>query len=94
MAWLLLNKHRRERGRAASSANAKTGVMGIAPRFTHDRRAQIIGGRFARDLWGQFLPAAALQLGLWMYFGGVLHNVRSNDAIRLFLLAPFLVPGR
>ena len=89
MAWLLLISI------AASAAGSfqrerENGVMELLL-VSPMTAGQIIGGRL-RGLWGQFLPAAALQLGLWMYFGGVLHNVRNNDAIRFFCCSFLVLP--
>jgi ABC-type transport system involved in multi-copper enzyme maturation permease subunit len=89
MAWLLLISM------AASAAGSfqrerENGVMELLL-VSPMTAGQIIGGRL-RGLWGQFLPAAALQLGLWMYFGGVLHNVRNNDAIRFFCCSFLVLP--
>jgi len=48
----------------------------------------IISGRL-RGLWGQFLPAVALLLGVWFYFFSLLQNPEDDQAI-LFHAITFL----
>jgi ABC-type transport system involved in multi-copper enzyme maturation permease subunit len=48
----------------------------------------IISGRL-RGLWGQFLPAVALLLGVWMYFFSLFQNAEDDQAI-LFHAFTFL----
>ncbi len=89
MAWLLLVSM------AASAAGSfqrerESGVMElllVSPMTV----GQIIDGRL-RGLWGQFLPAMALQAGLWIYFDRILskfYDLRNTGAI-LFFCSSFL----
>jgi hypothetical protein len=48
----------------------------------------IIWGRL-RGLWGQFLPAVTLLLGIWLYMNGLLRNSADGEVI-LFHAATFL----
>lgn len=90
MAWLLL-------GSIAASASGsfqrerESGVMElllVSPMTT----GQIIGGRL-RGLWGQFLLAAALQFGVWVYFGTAVPNARSDsEDIFFFCSSYFTLP--
>jgi len=50
--------------------------------------AAIIAGRL-RGLWGQFLPAVALLLGVWCYFIVIFHSSGDDEAV-LFHAANFL----
>ena len=87
MAWLLLGSI------AASAAGSfqrerESGVMElllVSPMTT----GQIIGGR-VRGLWGQFLLAAALQLGIWVYFGTAIPNAESDYEGIFFFCASFM----
>ncbi len=45
--------------------------------------AQIIGGRL-RGLWGQFLPAVGMLLGVWFYFTGIFKTWDDLNWIRYF----------
>ena len=44
---------------------------------------QIIGGRL-RGLWGQFLPAVVLYLGVWAYYGSMFGDESAMPAIIFF----------
>jgi hypothetical protein len=48
----------------------------------------IIWGRL-RGLWGQFLPAVAVLLGIWLYFSSIFEH-RSDGEVILFHAATFL----
>jgi ABC-type transport system involved in multi-copper enzyme maturation permease subunit len=48
----------------------------------------IIWGRL-RGLWGQFLPAVALLLGIWLYFSSLFEN-HADGGVILFHAATFL----
>jgi ABC-type transport system involved in multi-copper enzyme maturation permease subunit len=50
--------------------------------------AAIIWGRL-RGIWGQFLPAVALLLGIWLYFSSIFQTRPDEDVI-LFHAATFL----
>ena len=50
--------------------------------------AVIIWGRL-RGLWGQFLPAVAVLLGIWLYFSSIFEH-RSDGEVILFHAATFL----
>src|SRR5262249_41815445 len=52
---------------------------------------QIISGRL-RGLWGQFLPAFSLLIGLWIYFALILPGVGQGDAIFLHCVVFFMLP--
>jgi len=47
----------------------------------------IIWGRL-RGLWGQFLPAVVVLLGIWLYFSSLFNNITDSDII-LFHAATF-----
>ncbi|HEX4645215.1 MAG TPA: ABC transporter permease subunit [Verrucomicrobiae bacterium] len=90
MAWLML-------GNMAASAvgsfrrERETGVLELLL-VTPTSEAQIILGRL-RGLWGQFLPAWGLLLGVWLYFidafGG---DFGSLESIWFFVVGFFTVP--
>jgi ABC-type transport system involved in multi-copper enzyme maturation permease subunit len=89
MAWLLLVSI------AATAAGSfqrerENGVMElllVSPMTT----GQIIGGRL-RGLWGQFLPAMGLQVGLWIYFSQKLFNAENSNSIVFFCGSCFVLP--
>lgn len=86
MAWLLA-------GSIAMSAagsfrrERETGVLELLL-VSPLKEGQIISGRL-RGLWGQFLPAFSLLMGLWVYFASLLPGESQADAI-LFHLILFL----
>ena len=51
----------------------------------------IISGRLL-GLWGQFLPAIGLLLGIWTFFSDFRPNVRDNEAILFFAVSFLTVP--
>src|SRR5262249_1741955 len=51
----------------------------------------IISGRL-RGLWGQFLPAFGLLVGLWLYFASILPGASQGDAIFLHLMVFLSLP--
>lgn len=89
MAWLMIGII------AASAAGSfqrerETGVLEIllvSPMSV----GQIISGRL-RGLWGQFLPALALLLGVWTYFAGVFIQHDDTERIPFFFTAFATVP--
>jgi ABC-type transport system involved in multi-copper enzyme maturation permease subunit len=90
MAWLML-------GNMAASAvgsfrrERETGVLELLL-VTPTSEAQIILGRL-RGIWGQFLPAWGLLLGVWFYFLDAFGpDFGSIESIWFFIVAFFTVP--
>jgi hypothetical protein len=53
---------------------------------------QIIGGRL-RGIWGQFLLAVGLQVGVWLYFGSFIPDqARNYDMLRFFVGSVIALP--
>ncbi|MDB6109012.1 MAG: hypothetical protein JWR69_762 [Pedosphaera sp.] len=53
--------------------------------------AQILGGRL-RGLWGQFLPAMVVLVGIWIYFDGFFHTQGNREHIQLCLFSFLTIP--
>lgn len=90
MAWLML-------GNMAASAvgsfrrERETGVLELLL-VTPTSEAQIILGRL-RGLWGQFLPAWGLLLGVWLYFIDAFgQDFGSLESVWFFIVGFFTVP--
>ena len=89
MAWLLagsmalsaVGSFRRER------ENGVLELLLVSPLGERD----IITGRLL-GLWGQFLPAMALLLGIWSLFSDFLPNSRDAEAILFFAVTFLTVP--
>ncbi|HXU75402.1 MAG TPA: hypothetical protein VN794_02485 [Methylomirabilota bacterium] len=89
MAWLLAvsvamsaaGSFRRER---------ETGVLELLLVSPLNER-QIIMGRL-RGLWGQFLPAFGLLIGLWIYFASLLSGESQAEAILLHIIVFLSLP--
>jgi hypothetical protein len=89
MAWLLAvsvamsaaGSFRRER---------ETGVLELLLVSPLNER-QIIMGRL-RGLWGQFLPAFGLLIGLWIYFASLLPGESQAEAILLHIIVFLSLP--
>jgi len=89
MAWLLMGSI------AASAAGSfrrehETGVLElllVAPLSTN----QIIGGRL-RGLWGQFLPAVGILLGIWLYFDAILPSYEAKGPVLYFFITFLALP--
>ncbi len=87
MAWLLIGVI------AVSAAGSfqrerETGVLELLLVSPLSER-QIIGGRL-RGLWGQFLPALILLLGVWIYLSGIFHNQDRDWGMIQFYCSSFL----
>lgn len=89
LCWLMM-------GSIASSAagsfrrERETGVLElllVAPLTTR----QIIGGRL-RGLWGQFLPALAMLLGIWLYFDAIFRTHAAGRPVVFFSLTFVTLP--
>jgi ABC-type transport system involved in multi-copper enzyme maturation permease subunit len=59
-----------------------TGVMELLLVSSLSER-KIVWGRL-RGLWGQFIPAASLLFGVWIYFGNLLPDTRSTGMFWLY----------
>jgi ABC-type transport system involved in multi-copper enzyme maturation permease subunit len=89
MAWLLIlsmamsaaGSFRRER---------ETGVLELLL-VSPMREGQIIGGRL-RGLWGQFLPALVILIGVWIYFGHVTRQPSDLGAALFFVVSFLTIP--
>ena len=90
LAWLIMISM------AASAAGSfrrerESGVMElllVTPLSTR----QIIGGRL-RGLWGQFLPAVSILLGIWVYFDQLLNEREGREMPLMFAGLFFSVPA-
>jgi ABC-type transport system involved in multi-copper enzyme maturation permease subunit len=89
LAWLMM-------GSIASSAagsfrrERESGVLElllVAPLTTR----QIIGGRL-RGLWGQFLPALGILLGVWLYFDTVFKTHEAGGPVLFFSITFLTLP--
>ena len=89
LAWLMMGSM------AASAAGSfrrerESGVLElllVTPLSTR----QIIGGRL-RGLWGQFLPAVSILLGIWVYFDRLLNEREGTEMPLVFAGLFFSVP--
>jgi len=89
MAWLMMGSialsaagsFRRERETRVLE------LLLVAPLTT----GQIIGGRL-RGLWGQFLPALAMLLGIWLYFDAIFKSHSAAGPVLFFSVTFLTLP--